>query len=185
MTEGGEPKKAPSWRMLWTRILWTGVLWTGELWTRVQVMDPRRHCPGGQHPTRGPGPSQRPWTGRLHPETWGERNRLGRLLRGRIPPRVAGAWGPAEALRVPGVHCWVSQHLARLPSRTWKTRTGDLENGAPLPASGQAPRLPSPHSQAPANLAPCEQTWEVGNIGYKTGYKDVLCNTENIASILQ
>ena len=85
---------------------------------------------------------------------------------------------------MPGVHCWVSQHLPRLPSRTWKTWTGDLENGAPLSASGQAPKLLSPHSQAPANLAPCEQTWEVENIGCKIGYKDVLCNTENIASVL-
>ena len=141
------------------------MLWTGVLWTRVEVMDPRKHCPGGQRPTRGPGLSQRPRTGRLHPETWGKRNSLGRLLRGRIPPRVAGAWDPSEAPRVPGVHCWVSQHLPRLPSRTWKTWTGDLENGAPLSASGQAPKLLSPHSQAPANLAPCEQTWEVENIG--------------------
>ena len=77
---------------------------------QVEVMDPRKHCPGGQRPTRGPGLSQRPRTGRLHPETWGKRNSLGRLLRGRIPPRVAGAWDPSEAPRVPGVHCWVSQH---------------------------------------------------------------------------
>ena len=102
-----------------------------------------------------------------------------------IPPGGAEAWGPAEAPWVPRVHCWVSQHLSRLPSRTWKKRTGDPEDRTLLPALGQAPRLPPPHSQAPANLAPREQTWEAENIGGKTVYKDVLHNTGNIASILQ
>lgn len=101
-----------------------------------------------------------------------------------ILPGGAGAWGPAEAPQVPRVHCWVSQHLARLPSRTWKNQTGDPEDGALLPASGQAPRLPPPHSQVPANLAPREQTWEAENIRGKTVYKDVLHNTGNTASIL-